>query len=335
MIPNDAETCHYCGAPQAQRESTTGKKLSRCPRCMSFLYDPETGCQFCGYQEKKPTRIKMGRVLLIFLIIVFIFFVLWQFGLIPFLPGGGKLVSIQIEKKAASIENAFTPTASLEMIVNPNQITPGPTNTEFPPSQNENSIIQMPNGINNNMIRIIVATAVAEGEITANAFPEADKEQLIANTITNELEKMLPNTRYAIPFNGVPQQNNVQQGVPATPLETISPQTLFPSTPNPEQQTVSGTFDPNIICGRTPTRFSAGAKGQMSGGNRTVNLRSEPGLYGTVIASILPKDTFMIENETPVCTDDYLWIKIRIDASGEIGWAAEANGVSYILTPVE
>ncbi len=94
MIPNDAVVCHYCGAPQAEKIPIPGKKLQRCPRCMSFLYDEKTGCQYCGYKETNSKNSKVGSILLIFAVLVILFFICWQVGLLPFLPFNGKMVSL-------------------------------------------------------------------------------------------------------------------------------------------------------------------------------------------------------------------------------------------------
>ncbi|HPS48496.1 MAG TPA: zinc ribbon domain-containing protein [Flexilinea sp.] len=95
-IPNDAKICHYCGAPQAEKEAFPGKKFLRCPNCMSYFYDEEHGCQNCGYSPKKPK--KKGTWLLAVMAVLIVLFIFWQLGFLSDLSS--------MEKKANVVQTA-------------------------------------------------------------------------------------------------------------------------------------------------------------------------------------------------------------------------------------
>ncbi len=105
-IPNDATQCHYCGASQAEQAGFPGEKVMRCPHCMSYLYDEEHGCQNCGLTHKKKSNARKWLFGLAFVVLVL--FVLWQLGLFPGLPAGGKaakLISLQFQNQPAETQS--------------------------------------------------------------------------------------------------------------------------------------------------------------------------------------------------------------------------------------
>ncbi|MHC1771664.1 MAG: SH3 domain-containing protein [Flexilinea sp.] len=107
MLPNDAQICHYCGMQQAEKEAFQGKKFSRCPQCMSYLYSEKNGCQTCGYV---PVTNKSFTGLLILISLLLLGgFVLWQLGLIPGLPNGGKAAKWIISESGIQPEGSKTP----------------------------------------------------------------------------------------------------------------------------------------------------------------------------------------------------------------------------------
>ncbi len=60
MLPNEALVCHYCGSAQAEKTGIPGKKVQRCPNCMSYLYDKDRGCQACGFTQKNKKERDIG-----------------------------------------------------------------------------------------------------------------------------------------------------------------------------------------------------------------------------------------------------------------------------------
>lgn len=104
-IPNDAKICHYCGAPQAEKEAFPGKKFLRCPNCMSYFYDEEHGCQNCGYSPKKSK--KKGTWLLAVLFVLIVVFISWQLGIIPDLSKPDKKAGVASTVLATADEQSL------------------------------------------------------------------------------------------------------------------------------------------------------------------------------------------------------------------------------------
>lgn len=106
MLPNDAQICHYCGMQQAEKEAFPGKKFSRCPQCMSYLYSEKTGCQTCGYV---PVRKRSLTGLMILISILLLGgFILWQLGLLPGLSNAGKAVKWVVSESRMLPEGSKT-----------------------------------------------------------------------------------------------------------------------------------------------------------------------------------------------------------------------------------
>lgn len=103
MLPNDAKVCHYCGTEQAEKKPLPGKKIDCCPRCMSFLYSEESGCQSCGYIHRSK-RNYSGLIIAI-LAVLLAFFLLWQAGFLPWIPHGGKAVRFTIQEEDGTLMN--------------------------------------------------------------------------------------------------------------------------------------------------------------------------------------------------------------------------------------
>lgn len=79
------------------------KKLSRCPHCLTYMYDPVHGCQVCGYVARKRSSFPIFRFGVLGIILVL--FAVWQLGFFPKLPYSGKAVQLlsgQHETKAAA-----------------------------------------------------------------------------------------------------------------------------------------------------------------------------------------------------------------------------------------
>ena len=114
MLPNGAEVCHYCGAQQATKSGFPSQKFSRCPHCLSYMYDAEHGCQVCGFIVKKKSKRPLCLLGLLFVLLVA--FVVWQVGLIPGLPYSGKAVSLLGINEA---KITTTPEATSEIAIMP------------------------------------------------------------------------------------------------------------------------------------------------------------------------------------------------------------------------
>lgn len=114
MLPNGAEICHYCGAQQATKSGFPSQKFSRCPHCLSYMYDAEHGCQVCGFIVKKKSKRPLYLFGILFLLLAA--FVVWQVGLIPGLPYSGKAVSLLAKNEA---EITTTPEATAEVTILP------------------------------------------------------------------------------------------------------------------------------------------------------------------------------------------------------------------------
>lgn len=117
MLPNDAKICHYCGTEQAEKKPLPGRKIDCCPRCLSFLYSEESGCQSCGYIHRSK-RNYSGLVIAI-LAVLLAFFLLWQAGFLPWIPHGGKAVQFVIRKEDGTPTN----TAVMEDLIMSQSIT--------------------------------------------------------------------------------------------------------------------------------------------------------------------------------------------------------------------
>lgn len=113
MLPNGAEVCHYCGAQQATKSGFPSQKFSRCPHCLSYMYDAEHGCQVCGFIVRKKSKRPLYLFGILFLLLAA--FVVWQVGLIPGLPYSGKAVSL-LGKNEAEVTPAAAATAEVTIM---------------------------------------------------------------------------------------------------------------------------------------------------------------------------------------------------------------------------
>lgn len=141
----------------------------------------------------------------------------------------------------------------------------------------------------------------------------------------------------------------------STALATASPATATPTvrltaTPEPSL-TPTATIVAIILPGLAGTPFafpsavgsasvceSAPAtylilheRGQVTNEDpQPLNMRSEPGLGGRVVAVLHSLDIFLV-TDGPRCADDYTWFKVR--SRGVEGWIAEGEPGLYYVEP--
>ena len=238
-LPNDALICHYCGAPQAEKEGFAGAKFSRCPKCMSYLYDDAQGCQNCGFIKKGTSR--KGFWIFGFIFLLLVFFIFWQLGLFPAIPYGGKaakLIPVQLQSE--------------------------PTEPEISVTVEETPLALIP---------------VEVEQATATIF-ETD-----------------------------------------SPTATITPipQT---ATPTPFQ------------CNGIENRLLAEQRGMVVPGGNPGKVRSAPDTGSETLKVLYANLPFTVLSDDPVCTSDYLWVKIRMDNDDVEGWTVEADRNGYWLSPL-
>ena len=88
------------------------------------------------------------------------------------------------------------------------------------------------------------------------------------------------------------------------------------------------------ICPNAPdSRLSLGRRARVTYSNGiNVRVRSGPGANYDKIASF-PEGTKMTVTDGPICADNYVWWKVKID-SGPTGWVAEGGPGNYFIEPL-
>lgn len=92
---------------------------------------------------------------------------------------------------------------------------------------------------------------------------------------------------------------------------------------------------PGEVCqGSYPTQFRLGDFAEVNPSPPIPNrVRVEPNLHAKILGEIGPY-TRMQLIEGPVCTDGWVWWKIKVENSDLTGWTAEGDGENYWLIPI-
>ncbi len=100
------------------------------------------------------------------------------------------------------------------------------------------------------------------------------------------------------------------------------------STPLPK-------LPPGEVCqGSYPTQFRLGDFAEVNPSPPIPNrVRVEPNLHSKIVGEIGPYTRIQLI-EGPVCTDGWVWWKIKVENSGLTGWTAEGDGENYWLIPL-
>ncbi len=115
-------------------------------------------------------------------------------------------------------------------------------------------------------------------------------------------------------------------GAPLQPLATEPPVVLELPTPTPVLEPTP-TFTPTPIPG-TALAVGQPARVAAPGG---LNIRETPGTSGPIITR-LGFGQLVTVLEGPVSADGFIWWKVD-DGQGNVGWAAQGDGVDEWLTP--
>ncbi len=92
---------------------------------------------------------------------------------------------------------------------------------------------------------------------------------------------------------------------------------------------------PGEVCqGSYPTQFRLGDFAEVNPSPPIPNrVRVEPNLHAKIVGEIGPY-TRMQLIEGPVCTDGWVWWKIKVENNDLTGWTAEGDGENYWLIPL-
>jgi hypothetical protein len=134
----------------------------------------------------------------------------------------------------------------------------------------------------------------------------------------------------------VPATDTPQPRLTATPEPSLTPTSTVVAIILPGRDATSYEFPsavgPASVCeSAPPTYLILHERGQVTNEDpQPLNIRSEPGLGGRIVAVLHSLDIFLVI-DGPRCADDYTWFKIR--SNGVEGWIAEGEPGLYYVEP--
>jgi hypothetical protein len=114
--------------------------------------------------------------------------------------------------------------------------------------------------------------------------------------------------------------------------KTDSPELNFPTPTLSAPITVTDTSYPtSIVCANFNSQLESGIDAKVV--TDAINIREKPGTTQTVVGVIYTGEKVKLYNEPPICSEDYLWWKIKAINSGITGWAVEGTVAERWLSP--
>lgn len=151
-----------------------------------------------------------------------------------------------------------------------------------------------------------------------NIVPEMETVVILQNNewfgyiIEEELEGVMGVNLFTLDTFPIVEFSNLRSIYPPLPIPRLAPQFVC-----------DGTLEP---------RLSLYTQGRVASGLAN-NVRSAPGIGAEVVAKLPSGSQFDVKSD-PVCSDGYVWYKIRFgEFSENVGWTVESGDGVYWLEP--
>lgn len=118
----------------------------------------------------------------------------------------------------------------------------------------------------------------------------------------------------------------INSNEPVIIVDTNNPQSSSAGTIQTNDSTSDGTQ-----CNNFTSQLQPNMDAKVS--TDAINMRENPGTNQTVVGIIYAGEKVSLYNESPVCSEGYLWWKIKAINSGVTGWVVEGTATERWLSP--
>jgi serine/threonine protein kinase len=169
----------------------------------------------------------------------------------------------------------------------------------------------------------------------ATATPQIDQGlSATATALASQLAGPLPSTAAPLTATGT-ATSEVSQTSTSTLIPSFTPSPSLTLTSSPEaSQTgaAQATWQPCV--GVYPSRLHVGDKAFISYDPPLPNrVRTQPNTDADVVGFLQPGEQ-MIILDGPVCSNQWIWWRVRSLGTGMTGWTAEGDATNYWLVPM-
>jgi len=118
----------------------------------------------------------------------------------------------------------------------------------------------------------------------------------------------------------------INSNEPVIIVDTNNPQSSSAGTVQTNDSTADGTQ-----CNNFTSQLQPNMDAKVS--TDAINMRENPGTNQTVVGIIYAGEKVSLYNDSPVCSEGYLWWKIKAINSGVTGWVVEGTATERWLSP--